>query len=173
MTHTPDRALPVNIAILTVSDSRTHETDTSGRLLAERALAAGHHVVEHRIIPDDSQAIRITVLEWVQQDGVDVILTTGGTGVTNRDVTVDVIEKLYRKAIPGFGELFRMLSFREIGSSTVQSRASAGIVESTFAFVLPGSTGACRLAWDEILANQLDSTHKPCNFVELLPRIRG
>ena len=173
MTQASGEALPVNIAILTISDSRTDETDTSGRLLADSARAAGHHVVEKRIIPDDAQAIRITVLEWVQEDGVDVILTTGGTGVTNRDVTVDVIERLYRKGIPGFGELFRMMSFREIGTSTIQSRATAGIIESTFIFALPGSTGACRLAWDEILVNQLDSTHKPCNFVELLPRIRS
>jgi molybdenum cofactor biosynthesis protein B len=161
---------PVRIAVLTVSDTRTEETDTSGRLLVERIQAFGHTLVEKRIVQDDPNHIELSVISWMEDTGVDVILSTGGTGITGRDVTVDVFERLYTKSIPGFGELFRMLSYKEIGSSTIQSRASGGLAGETLLFALPGSTGAVRLAWDAILKAQLDSTHRPCNLVELMPR---
>ncbi len=162
----------INISVLTVSDTRTKATDTSGQLLIERIQTAGHNVFEHRIIPDDIDDVRNLLHDWCKNDAVDVVITTGGTGLTGRDVTVDVMESMYTKAIPGFGELFRSLSYHEIGSSTIQSRASAGLAQTTLLFALPGSTGACRLAWDSILVTQLNSLHKPCNLVELMPRFK-
>ena len=166
-----DRApVPVRVAVLTVSDTRTVETDRSGATLVERVEAAGHDVADRRIVPDDMATLREVLTAWIADDGVDVVLTTGGTGITGRDVTVDVAEALYTKAIPGFGELFRMLSYEEIGASTIQSRASGGLAGTTLLFALPGSTGACRTAWDRILVDQLDAGFKPCNLVQLMPR---
>ncbi len=162
--------LSVRIAVLTVSDTRTEETDTSGKLLAERLVADGHILVDKRIIKDEPTEIESVVNAWMADEQVDVVLATGGTGITFRDVTVDVFERLYTKAIPGFGELFRMLSYRDIGTSTIQSRASGGLAEKTLLFALPGSTSAVRMGWDEILTHQLNSTHRPCNLVDLMPR---
>ncbi len=157
--------------MLTVSDTRTFETDTSGRFLAEAVVEAGHHLTARRLLPDDMSTLEGQLITWCDNPNIDVILTTGGTGITGRDVTADVVESLYIKAIPGFGELFRMLSYRDIGTSTIQSRATGGLARNhTLIFALPGSTGACRLAWNEILVHQLDSDHKPCNLVELMPR---
>jgi molybdopterin adenylyltransferase len=162
--------LSVRIAVLTVSDTRTEETDTSGKLLVERLLAEGHVLAGKRIIQDEPSHIELTVTSWMEDEDVDVIIATGGTGITFRDVTVDVFERLYTKAIPGFGELFRMLSYKDIGSSTIQSRASGGLANQTLLFALPGSTSAVRLGWDAILTHQLNSTHRPCNLVDLMPR---
>lgn len=162
---------PVNIAVLTVSDTRTPENDKSGDTLAQRAEAAGHHVVRRAIVKDDQALLEQTLREWAAQDDVHVILTTGGTGVTFRDVTPEAVEAVCSKMIPGFGELFRWVSFETIGTSTIQSRATAGILGDTYIFALPGSTGACRDAWDRILHQQLDSRHRPCNFIELRPRL--
>ena len=160
----------VNVAVVTVSDTRNEETDSSGQLLVERIQDAGHNLAEKRIVTDDPEAIRIVLMGWCQQPNIDVVISTGGTGITGRDSTPDVAAELFSKAIPGFGELFRMLSYEEIGSSTIQSRAVGGLAGTTLLFTLPGSTGACRLAWDKILVNQLDIRHKPCNLVELMPR---
>jgi len=162
---------PVRIAVLTVSDSRTPETDRSGDTLVSRLTEAGHVLADRDIVRDDIDAIRARVNGWIADPGVEVILTTGGTGVTGRDITPEAIEPLYDKPIHGFGELFRMLSYQTIGASTIQSRASAGVAGGTYVFVLPGSTGACRDAWDGILSSQLDIRHRPCNFVELMPRL--
>ncbi|MEZ4315855.1 MAG: molybdenum cofactor biosynthesis protein B [Myxococcota bacterium] len=162
---------PLGIAILTVSDTRTLATDTSGNLLASRAAEAGHDVRARAIVTDDVDAIQARVREWIADSAIDVVLTTGGTGVTARDVTPEAVEGLYDKAIPGFGELFRWISFETIGTSTIQSRATAGLAGTTYLFALPGSTGACRDAWDRILASQLDSRHRPCNFAELRHRL--
>lgn len=162
----------LGIAVLTISDTRVEETDSSGRLLVERAQAAGHRVLHKRIVVDEPAAIGAALEAFVDDDAVDVVLATGGTGITLRDVTPEVVEAVCDKMIPGFGELFRWLSFREIGTSTIQSRATAGLARGTLIFALPGSTGACRTAWDEILLSQLDITHRPCNFAELLPRTR-
>lgn len=164
--------LPIQIAILTVSDTRTEETDASGATLRERAEAAGHRVVDKRIVADDVERIRAVLLEWIARDDVEVVLATGGTGVTGRDVTPEAFASVYEKEIPGFGELFRAISLKTIGTSAIQSRATAGVARGTYLFALPGSTGACRQGWDEILAFQLDSRHRPCNFAELLPRLR-
>ena len=162
---------PVRIAVLTVSDTRTEATDTSGALLSERAVEAGHILEARTLIRDDVEVIRAQIIDWCDNPSIEVILITGGTGLTGRDVTVDVVEALYKKAIPGFGELFRMLSFKDIGTSTIQSRASGGLARgNTLVFCLPGSTGACRLAWDDILAYQLNSEQGPCNLVHLMPR---
>ncbi len=167
----PDRTFEaLGIAILTVSDTRTPDTDKSGDTLADRAVSAGHSVQHRAIVPDDIERIRAQIREWVDASGVDVVLTTGGTGITRRDVTPEAVEGLFDKAIPGFGEIFRMLSYQTIGTSTVQSRATAGLVGTTLVFALPGSTGACRDAWDGILKDQLDSRHRPCNFAELRHR---
>jgi molybdenum cofactor biosynthesis protein B len=163
---------PVRIAVLTVSDSRTEETDRSGRTLVERAEAAGHAIVAKRILPDDVEALRQQLRAWIDDDGIDVVIATGGTGVTGRDVTPEAFHAVYDKAIPGFGELFRWISFSKIGTSTIQSRATAGVAGGTYLFALPGSTGAVKDAWDEILVHQLDARYRPCNFVELLPRLR-
>ncbi len=162
---------PLNIAVLTVSDTRTEETDTSGKLLVERLLAAGHQLAEKRIIPDDVYQIRAVVSQWIADPAVGIILTTGGTGLTGRDGTPEALKPLFDKEIEGFGELFRWLSFEEIRTSTVQSRAVAGVANGTYLFALPGSSGACRLGWDRILQDQLDLRHRPCNFAELIPRL--
>jgi len=161
---------PVGIAVLTVSDTRTVDTDTSGDLLIERVQTAGHTLVARQLCPDDPQTIRALVTNWCDDSGVDVVLSTGGTGLTGRDSTTEVFEGLYVKKIPGFGELFRTLSYAEIGSSTINSRASGGLSSGTLLFCLPGSTGACRLAWDGILHEQLDVRTRPCNLVQLMPR---
>jgi molybdenum cofactor biosynthesis protein B len=164
---------PLHVAILTVSDSRTEADDRSGATLAARAAEAGHVVVARRIVPDRRDSIVEQLRAWADDPGVEVILTTGGTGVTERDVTPEAIEEVCDKLVPGFGELFRQISYELIGTSTLQSRALAGVVRGTYVFALPGSTGACRDGWDHILKFQLDIRHRPCNFAELLPRLRG
>ena len=161
----------VNIAVLTVSDTRTEENDKSGDTLVERLKNAGHLLVEKRIVKDELSLLKETLKEWIDSPEVDVVIATGGTGVTGRDVTPEAFECLYEKAIPGFGELFRSLSYQNIKTSTMQSRATAGVANGTFLFALPGSTGACKDAWDMIIVHQLDSNHKPCNLVELMPRL--
>jgi molybdopterin adenylyltransferase len=163
---------PLRIAVLTVSDTRTQANDTSGALLLERAEGAGHQVVQRRIVRDDQHTIEAEVRAMVDDESVDVVIATGGTGVTGRDVTPEAFAAVYDKEIPGFGELFRHLSFASIGTSTIQSRASAGVAGGTYLFCLPGSPGACRDAWDQILVHQLDIRFRPCNFAELLPRLR-
>jgi molybdenum cofactor biosynthesis protein B len=163
---------PLRIAVLTVSDTRTLENDGSGQVLAEGISAAGHLLAAREILRDDLNAIRSRVAAWIDDKGVDVVLTTGGTGVTGRDGTPEAIAPLLEKTIEGFGELFRQLSYAEIGASTIQSRCLAGVAKATFIFCLPGSSGACRLGWEKILQPQLDSRTKPCNFAELIPRLR-
>ena len=162
----------VNVAILTVSDSRTEETDKSGAVLRQRASDAGHHVVAKVILPDDKDGLVSQLRAWIDDPEVDAIITTGGTGVTGRDVTPEAFAEVVDKEIPGFGELFRWLSYEKIGTSTIQSRATAGVARGTYLFAVPGSTGACKDAWDGILATQLDRRHRPCNLVELMPRLR-
>ncbi|MEZ0371287.1 MAG: molybdenum cofactor biosynthesis protein B [Candidatus Sericytochromatia bacterium] len=162
----------LNLAILTVSDSRTLETDTSGRTLAERATAAGHRVVVREIVADEQAAIEARLRGWIHDPGIEVVLSTGGTGVTGRDVTPEAFAAVWEKEIPGFGELFRWISYQKIATSTIQSRACAGVANGTYLFALPGSKGAVCDAWDEILVHQLDSRHRPCNFAELLPRLK-
>ena len=164
--------LPVRIAVLTVSDTRGLAEDRSGDALVERLTAAGHVLADRAILPDDAETIVGHLHAWVDDDQIDCIVTTGGTGVTGRDVTPEAIERIADKMIPGFGELFRWLSFAKIGTSTVQSRACACVSRGTYIFALPGSTGAVKDGWDGILASQLDSRHQPCNFVELMPRLR-
>lgn len=166
-----DRFLPLNVAVLTVSDSRTEATDRSGGALVEHLTEAGHRLAEKAIVPDDIYRIRAIVSRWIAQDDVNVVLCTGGTGLTGRDGTPEAIAPLFDKRIEGFGELFRQISYEEIGTSTVQSRALAGIANGTFVFCLPGSSGACRTAWHRILRPQLDLRTRPCNFVELMPRL--
>ena len=161
----------VNITVLTVSDTRTDQNDKSGDTLVKRLTEAGHHLVEKRIVKDELPLLKDVLKEWINSYEVDVIIATGGTGVTGRDVTPEAFESLYEKSIPGFGELFRWLSYQNIKTSTMQSRATAGVANGTFLFALPGSTGACKDAWDMIIVHQLDSTHKPCNLVELMPRL--
>jgi len=163
--------LSVNIAILTVSDSRTAATDTSGDTLAERIAAAGHKLAARAIVSDDLEPITAQLERWIDDPAIDVVLATGGTGVTGRDVTPEAFHGLYDKEIPGFGELFRQLSYAKIGTSTMQSRATAGVARGTYLFALPGSPSACRDAWDDILRWQLDSRLRPCNLVELMPRL--
>jgi molybdenum cofactor biosynthesis protein B len=163
----------LSIAVVTVSDTRTAETDISGRFIAEQLAAAGHRVVSSQIVKDELERIRALVSELTRAAEVDVVILTGGTGITQRDVTPEAIAPLVTKAIPGFGELFRMLSYAEIGASTIQSRAEAALCGGCLVFALPGSTNAVRLALEKILLPQLDSRTKPCNFAELLPRIRG
>jgi molybdenum cofactor biosynthesis protein B len=165
--------VPVRVAVLTVSDTRTLETDTSGGTVVERLEQAGHAIAARRIVPDELETIREALRGFIADPSVDVVITTGGTGVTPRDVTPEALAPLVTKPIPGFGELFRWLSFAEIGTSTVQSRAEAALCDTTYVFLLPGSTGAVRTAMDKILLSQLDIHHRPCNFVELLPRIRS
>ena len=172
--HGIDDKIPfvaINIAVLTVSDSRTEADDRSGATLVERIAGAGHVVAAKAIVRDEADAIAAQLRHWIADAGVDVVIATGGTGVTGRDVTPEAFEAVYEKEIAGFGELFRMLSYQTIGSSTIQSRATAGVAGGTYLFALPGSTGACKDAWDGILKYQLDIRHKPCNFVELMPRL--
>ncbi|HEY4157994.1 MAG TPA: molybdenum cofactor biosynthesis protein B [Polyangiaceae bacterium] len=163
---------PLRIAVLTVSDTRNVDTDHSGGLAVERLTRAGHVIAHREIIPDDLQRLRATFSALIADSQIDVVIATGGTGITQRDVTPEALEPLVTKAIPGFGELFRHLSFAEIGTSTIQSRAEAALCGTTLVFLLPGSTGAVRLALEQILLAQLDARTKPCNFVELLPRVR-
>ncbi|MBV9757556.1 MAG: molybdenum cofactor biosynthesis protein B [Alphaproteobacteria bacterium] len=162
----------VNIAVLTVSDTRTAANDTSGDALAERIAKAGHRVAARAIERDDAAAIERLLRGWIADPDIDVVITTGGTGVTGRDVTPEAFERVLEKRIEGFGELFRMLSFQKIGTSTMQSRALGGVANGTYLFALPGSTGAVKDAWDDILLWQLDARHRPCNLVELMPRLR-
>lgn len=163
--------LPVNIAVLTVSDTRTKADDRSGDALAERIEGAGHKLVRRDIVTDDRPAIEARLTEWINDPKIDVVITTGGTGVTGRDVTPEALAAVSEKEIPGFGELFRMLSYEKIKTSTIQSRASAGVANGTYLFALPGSPGACKDAWDMILVHQLDIRYRPCNFVEMMPRL--
>ncbi|TCT07204.1 molybdenum cofactor biosynthesis protein B [Tepidamorphus gemmatus] len=163
--------VPVRIAVLTVSDTRTPETDRSGQVLVERLTAAGHHLAARQIVPDEIAAIREVVRAWSFQPDIDVVITTGGTGLTGRDVTPEAVEPLFEKRMDGFAWAFHHVSYEKIGTSTVQSRATAGVANATYIFCLPGSPGACRDAWDHILAQQLDYRHMPCNFVEILPRL--
>ncbi|MEO0784740.1 MAG: molybdenum cofactor biosynthesis protein B [Pseudomonadota bacterium] len=162
---------PVRIAVLVVSDTRTLETDTSGATLAQRIEQAGHAVAERVILPDDKQDIRSKVAEWIADPGVDVVISTGGTGLTGRDVTPEAVSPLLDKVIDGFSVVFHMVSFESVGLSTLQSRALAGLAADTFIFCLPGSNGAVKDGWDKVISHQLDSRHKPCNLVELMPRL--
>ena len=164
--------IPVNIAVLTVSDTRTRANDTSGDALAERIAKAGHHVAARAIEKDDPDAIERCLRAWIEDQSIDVVITTGGTGVTGRDVTPEAFDRVLEKRIEGFGELFRMLSYQKIGTSTIQSRAIGGVARGTYLFALPGSTGAVKDGWDDILVFQLDNRHRPCNLVELMPRLQ-
>jgi molybdenum cofactor biosynthesis protein B len=166
------RFLPVNIAVMTVSDTRDASNDISGDTLAQRIASAGHVVQDRAILRDDAVLIAGRLRAWIADPQIDVVITTGGTGVTGRDVTPEAFDRVLEKRIEGFGELFRMLSYQKIGTSTIQSRALAGVAGGTYLFALPGSTGAVKDAWDDILLWQLDSRHLPCNFVELMPRLR-
>ena len=163
--------LPVNIAVLTVSDTRTPADDRSGDALAERIEAAGHKLARRDIVKDDAKLIEAKLRAWIADPLIDVVLTTGGTGVTGRDVTPEALMAVVEKDIPGFGELFRWISFQKIKTSTIQSRACAGVANGTYLFALPGSPGACKDAWDDILVHQLDVRYRPCNFVEMMPRL--
>lgn len=169
----PDRPFkPINIAVLTVSDTRTQENDTSGDILAQRITEAGHKLVARAIEKDDAEVLARRFNRWIDDPEVDAIISTGGTGLTGRDVTPEALEKVKDKTIEGFGELFRWLSYKTIGTSTVQSRACAVVARGTYIFALPGSNGAVKDGWDGILAEQLDSRNRPCNFVELMPRLK-
>jgi len=164
--------IPLNVAVLTVSDTRTRENDTSGDVIQERLTTAGHKVAARAILRDDVEKLREQLRAWVADKSVDAVISTGGTGLTKRDVTPEAFEALFTKTIPGFGELFRWLSYGEIGTSTIESRAFAGVADDTLVFCLPGSTGACRTGMDKIILPQLDATTAPCNLTEMLPRIR-
>jgi molybdenum cofactor biosynthesis protein B len=164
--------LPVNIALLTVSDTRSAADDRSGNTLAEMATAAGHLIAARRIVRDELSEIAGQLRTWIANAEIDVVIATGGTGVTGRDVTPEAFHSVYEKEIAGFGELFRWLSYDKIGTSTIQSRATAGVAGGTYLFALPGSPSACRDAWDGILVHQLDNRFRPCNFVELMPRLQ-
>jgi molybdenum cofactor biosynthesis protein B len=163
---------PVHIAIITISDTRGEEEDRSGPVLVERATRAGHKVVRRERSSDDRARIEAILRTLIDDPDVDVVISTGGTGVTGRDVTPEAFRAVYEKEIEGFGELFRWISFRHIGTSTIQSRATAGVAKGKYLFALPGSPGACKDAWDEILVHQLDIRYRPCNFVELMPRLQ-
>jgi molybdopterin adenylyltransferase len=163
--------VPLNIAVLTVSDTRTLAEDKSGTTLSDRITSAGHLLAAREIVSDDVDAIRAIIKKWIAEPGIDVIITTGGTGFTGRDVTPEAVEPLFEKRMDGFSIAFHMLSHGKIGTSTIQSRATAGVAGATFIFCLPGSPGACRDAWDGILAAQLDYRTRPCNFVEIMPRL--
>ena len=170
---TAERAfIPLNIAVLTVSDTRSEAEDKSGKLLAERLQAAGHRLYAKRLVRDDIYRIRAVVSDWIADEAVNAVLTTGGTGVTGRDGTPEAVRVLLDKEIGGFGEIFRMLSWEEIHTSTIQSRCQAGVANGTYVFCLPGSSGACRTAWDKLIQAQLDYRTRPCNLVELMPRLR-
>lgn len=162
---------PVRIAVMTVSDTRTLETDTSGQLLAERIEDAGHKLADRALVKDDSSAVRARVQAWIDTPEIDVIITTGGTGLTGRDVTPEAVRPLLTKVIDGFSVIFHLVSFESVGLSTLQSRALAGLAKETFVFCLPGSNGAVKDGWDKVISSQLDSRHKPCNFVEIMPRL--
>jgi len=162
----------LGIAVLTVSDSRDEQSDTSGRLLVERLTRAGHRLAEKLIVPDDIYRIRAAVSRWIADPEVNAVITTGGTGITGRDGTPEAVRPLLDKVLDGFGELFRSISYADIGTSTLQSRALAGVANATFVFCVPGSSGACATAWDELISAQLDSRTQPCNLVELMPRLR-
>lgn len=164
--------IPLRIAVLTVSDTRTLKTDKSGPLLAGMIKEAGHTVAEHAIVEDSPKAIRKQVKRWIKDRQVDVVITTGGTGLTKRDVTPEAVKPLFDKEIEGFSTLFHMLSYQMVGTSTVQSRACAGVAKGTYIFCLPGSPGACTDAWEGILKSQLDNRHRPCSFVEIVPRLK-
>lgn len=163
--------IPVGIAVLTISDTRTPADDRSGQTLADRIAEAGHRLAARDIVRDDREQIRERVLAWSREPGIDVVITTGGTGFTGRDVTPEALEPIFEKRMNGFSEVFHRISYDKIGTSTIQSRATGGVVNATFVFVLPGSPGACRDAWDGILKPQLDYRHMPCNFVEIMPRL--
>ena len=163
--------IPVNIAILTVSDSRSKENDKSGDYLVKSIKEVGHICKQREIVKDETDSILEIISEWTEQTSIDVIIITGGTGITGRDVTPEALNKIKEKNIPGFGEIFRYISFKKIGTSSIQSRASACIAKKTFIFSLPGSPGACKDAWEEIIKKQLDNRNRPCNLVELMPRL--
>ena len=163
--------IALNVAVLTISDTRIEETDNSGALLAARVRDTGHRVADKRIVTDDIYRIRAVVSEWIADDSVQVVVSTGGTGVTGRDGTPEAVRPLLDKEIPGFGEMFRVLSYEDIKTSTLQSRAVSGVANATYIFCLPGSSGACRDAWDKIIVEQLDFRTRPCNLVELMPRL--
>jgi len=164
--------VPITIAVLTISDTRTEENDTSGRALLDHLTKAGHKLGERALVRDDRYVLRSIVSRWIADPKIQAIITTGGTGLTGRDSTPEAIKPLFDKEIEGFGELFRAISYEEIGTSTLQSRALAGLANGTVIFCLPGSTGACHTAWTKIIEPQLDRRHKPCNFIELLPRFQ-
>jgi len=163
--------IPVRFAVLTVSDTRTLEEDKSGSLLAERITTGGHELIDRQIVRDDVEQIRDVVTTWCADPTIDAVITTGGTGFTGRDITPEALEPLFDKRMDGFSIVFHRVSYDKIGTSTVQSRATAGLISQTFVFALPGSPGACRDAWDQILREQFDYRHQPCNFVEILPRL--
>ncbi len=163
--------LPLRISVLVVSDTRTEETDTSGKIFVECLTEEGHSLAEKCIVPDDIYQIRAVLSRWIVDPAVDIILTTGGTGLTGRDGTPEAVTPLFDKVIEGFGEMFRQISYDEISTSTIQSRVTAGVANGTYIFCLPGSSGACRTGWDKILSTQLDIRSRPCNFAEMLPRL--
>ncbi len=163
--------IPINIAVLTVSDTRTVKEDKSGSYLAERITEAGHTLAGRALLKDDVKAIRETVAAWIADPGIDAVITTGGTGFTGRDVTPEAVSPLFEKEVDGFSVIFHMLSYEKVGTSTIQSRAQGGVANGTYIFCLPGSPGACKDAWEGILKWQLDNRHRPCNFVEILPRL--
>jgi len=170
---TAERAfIALNIAVLTVSDTRTEATDSSGKALVERLTAAGHRLADKRIVTDDIYQIRAVVSNWIADPEIQVVISTGGTGVTGRDGTPEAVSVLFDKTLDGFGEVFRAVSFQEIKTSTIQSRAIAGVANGTYLFCLPGSSGACRTGWDQLIQDQLDFRTRPCNLVELMPRLR-
>ncbi|EJL6398439.1 molybdenum cofactor biosynthesis protein B [Vibrio navarrensis] len=165
MGHAESKFQPANIAVLTVSDTRSEENDTSGAYLVESAKEAGHHIVDKKIVIDDMYKIRAIVSQWIADESVQAVLITGGTGFTSRDSTPEALKPLFDKEVEGFGELFRQVSYEEIGTSTIQSRAIAGFANHTVIFAMPGSTGACRTGWSKIIKQQLDASHRPCNFM--------
>jgi molybdenum cofactor biosynthesis protein B len=165
-----DGLTPLNIAVMTISDSRTEDNDASGKRLVERLTSSGHRLAEKVIVPDDRYSIRAVLSRWIADPQVHAVITTGGTGLTGRDITPEAVQPLFDKTIEGFGELFRALSYDLIKTSTIQSRAIAGLANGTPIFCLPGSPGACKDGWDGIIQHQLDCRHKPCNLVELMPR---
>ena len=167
----PRQFIPVRIAVLTVSDTRTLENDVSGQTLADRVAEAGHLLSARKIVKDDIRSIRHVIRDWANRSDIDAMITTGGTGLTGHDVTIEAVRPLFEKEIEGFGTLFHMVSFPKIGTSTIQSRATAGVMKGKYIFCLPGSPGACKDAWDEILVHQLDCRYRPCNFVEIMPRL--
>lgn len=170
MTATPPNC--VGFAVLTVSDTRDAATDRTGPWLREQIEAAGHEVIDHAIVPDDVEAIQLQARTWIASDAIHAIIATGGTGLTGRDVTPEALETLYEKRMDGFAAVFHQVSFRSVGVSTIQSRASAGIANGTYVFAIPGSMGGCRDAWTQVLAPEFDASHRPCNLVELIPRLK-